>query len=175
LATPLLARQLVGVPRVGGRDDQLRARLEPAELLHDEERVVEPARVLFEPQRLGHRHRAAVEGAVGAELDRALGLDQAAGRIAAQDQPPRHLLVAGAVGQPEAVGLARGAAEDALEPADAHVLGLRHPVRRVGGQPLLERHVPQRPRKVGSRFSSSALTPSRKSWVSNERDWSCAS
>jgi hypothetical protein len=135
---PLLPRHLLGVAVVGRRQDHLGARLEARELLHHEEGVVEPARVLFEPERLGHGHRRAVEGAVGAELDGALGLDQAAGRIPAQDEPARARLAALAPVQHEAVGLAGGAAEDPREVLDAHAVRGGELRLDVAGESLLE-------------------------------------
>ena len=131
---PLALADPLEVRGVGRREERLGARLAAAHLLHHEEGTLEPARVLLEPERGGHGHRSAVEGGIGRELDGALGLDQAARRIAAQDQPVLLFARAAPAAQHQPIGLPRGAAVDAHEPFDAHVAGLGPAVGGVGGE-----------------------------------------
>jgi hypothetical protein len=119
-------------------------------LLHDEEGPVEPGGVLLEPERLRDRDLALVKREVGVELVGAVGVDQASGRVAPQDQPAHLLRPVGGVARAQAVRLARRAPVDPLDLLDLDVAGLGHPMRQVARDSLPEllhrRHCGTQPR-----------------------------
>ena len=73
-----------------------------------------------------------------ANSTRRVGLDEAARRIAAQDEPPLHGPAVLLVAQHEAGRLARGAAVDAVEAAHRDVLRAGETRGEVGGETALE-------------------------------------
>ena len=81
-------------------------------LAHDEERPFQFGAVDLQRQRLGRRDALAGEGADGEELHSPVGLDQAARRIAAQDQRRPRALGHGL----EAIGLPARATGNARQP-----------------------------------------------------------
>ena len=76
----LVAMRTVGI----GRED--RAGLAVLDFGHDEERPLQRRAIEFQRDRFRHRQAERVERLIGAIFGRALGLDQARRRIAAQDQ-----------------------------------------------------------------------------------------
>ena len=74
----------VGTVGISRKDRSCTATLD---LLHHEERTVEPLRAALKEQRARNRHRAVLEAAIGCELDLPLGLDERRNRIAPEDQP----------------------------------------------------------------------------------------
>ena len=95
---------------IGGED---RGGMDAGYLTHDEGGRAERCGV--DVERLRHRHVGAVERLQRAIFDRAFGLDQAGGRVAAKDEATA--LAVGGDGV-EAIGLARCAAVEALQPLD---------------------------------------------------------
>ena len=93
-----------------------RGDLAAVDAAHDEEGPFEQIAPGLEHQRLGHRH-ASVKRLVGQEFDLPVRVDQAAGRIAPQDQAARRAACLGI----EAIGFAAGATRDAREIAHLHV------------------------------------------------------
>jgi hypothetical protein len=136
---PLLLADPGQVLRIGGQKQRLRARLAARHLLHHEERPLEPARVLLEPERLGDGHLAPGERPVGLVLDGPLGLDQAAGGVATQDQAPLSCLSRRIGDDAHPIGLARGAAVDALDLVHPDSPGVGHPVLEVASEVAGER------------------------------------
>ena len=118
-----------------GRDGERALRLAAVDAAHDEERPLEFGALLFQRHRLGHRQAAAEERAEGEELQLALGVDQAADRVAAQDQaagPAVDLDV-------EPVGLAAGPARD---PGDGRDPRGRFPdAGQIGFELVLQGHL----------------------------------
>jgi hypothetical protein len=120
------------VRRVGvGRERAgRRAALDPR---HDEERPLQLRALVLEDQRLRRGDAAAMERLQRQELAAPVGLDQAAGRIAPQDQRPPRAADLGV----EAVGLAARPAGDARQRLDDDRLAPG--AGQVGGQARRDR------------------------------------
>ena len=99
--------------RIGHECARGRATVDP---VHDEERPLQRSGCHFQHHGFGHRHDV-VKRLVRLELDPPVGIDQAADRIAAQDEATSCALRFGI----ETVGLATGAAGNALQVLDANV------------------------------------------------------
>jgi hypothetical protein len=129
--TPELFADPAGLRAIGILGEW-RGGLAAGDLLHDEERALEPSWVHFEPERFGHRHGRAVESAVREKLEVPLGLDQAVDRVPSQNQAPRARCAVLGPARDEAVGFAGCTAVDAGHVVHRHAGNVRHPVCDVG-------------------------------------------
>jgi hypothetical protein len=100
----------------------VRARLAAVDAFHDEERALQPGRVLLQPMHRRHRHAGSVRRLHHAELDIALRLEEGSVGVAADDETARDVVAVLAPAGVERPGLAGGTAGDALQAGDGERL-----------------------------------------------------
>ena len=122
---PLLLADGLDMVDVGRLREQPPVRNGVDDLLHDEKRPVEPARVRLEEERARDGHPRAVKRLIRVILGRAVGLDETGRWVTSQDQSLLAFPAAFDGTHGHAIRLARRAAVDALEGFDFDARRLR--------------------------------------------------